>query len=108
MLDLDEVAPLVQRMWSLHMLELEKFNIIHDYMEGRIGRPSIPSSADGEIRDIWKLCVLNVLPLVLDAFVQNLSVVGIGTRLRSRTRRGGICGSATRWMPGKLKSIPTP
>lgn len=76
MLDLEEVAPLVQRMWSLHQLELEKFNIIHDYMEGRLGRPSIPASADGEVRDIWRLCVLNVLPFVLDAFVQNLSVVG--------------------------------
>lgn len=76
MLDLDEVGPLVQRMWQLHMLELEKFNIIHEYMEGRYGRPSIPESADGEVRDIWRLCVLNVLPLVLDAFVQNLSVVG--------------------------------
>jgi hypothetical protein len=76
MLDLKEVAPLVQRMWQLHMLELEKFNIIHEYTEGRYGRPSIPESADGEVRDIWKLCILNVLPLVLDAFVQNLSVVG--------------------------------
>lgn len=76
MLDLEEVAPLVQRMWNLHQLELQKFNIIHEYVEGRYGRPSIPSSADGEVRDIWKLCVLNVLPLVLDAFVQNLSVVG--------------------------------
>lgn len=76
MLDITEVAPLVQRMWSLHQQELEKFNIINDYVEGKIGKPSIPSSADGEIRDIHKMCVLNVLPLVLDAFVQNLSVVG--------------------------------
>lgn len=76
MLDLNEVTPLIGRMWLLHQQELEQFNIIHDYVDGKLGRPSIPSNADGEVRDIWRLCVLNVLPLVVDAFVQNLSVVG--------------------------------
>lgn len=88
MLDVNDVAPLVQRMWTLHTQEQEKFNVIHRYVEGHLGRPSIPSNADGEVRDIWDMCVLNVLPLVMDAFVQNLSVVGYRSQASDQNAAG--------------------
>ena len=63
----------------LHQDELAKFDNIHEYVKGRRGKPSLPDSADSEVRDIRDKCVHNVLTLVLDAFVQNLSVVGYRT-----------------------------
>lgn len=76
MIDANEIAPTVARMWALHQIELAKFDRIHQYVKGELGRPSLPVDANAEIKDIGKLCVHNVLTLVLDAFVQNLSVVG--------------------------------
>ncbi len=76
MIDINDIAATVQRMWRLHQLELEKFDNIHEYVKGRRGKPSLPESADSEVTDIRDKCVHNVLTLVLDAFVQNLSVVG--------------------------------
>jgi hypothetical protein len=71
-----EIAPTVQRMWLLHQDEMAKFDNIHEYVKGHRGKPPLPESADAEVRDIRDKCVHNVLTLVLDAFVQNLSVVG--------------------------------
>lgn len=76
MIELDQIAPTVHRMWRLHQEELSKFDNIHEYLRGRRGLPSLPESADSEVRDIRDKCVHNVLTLVHDAFVQNLSVVG--------------------------------
>lgn len=79
MIDAAEIPKVVQRMWMLHQDELANFDNIHEYVKGRRGRPSLPESADSEVRDIRDKCVHNVLTLVLDAFVQNLSVVGYRT-----------------------------
>lgn len=76
MIDESEIAPTVQRMWQLHQTELANFDNIHEYVKGRRGKPSLPDYADSEIREIRDKSVHNVLTLVLDAFVQNLSVVG--------------------------------
>ena len=76
MIDISEIAPTVTRMWNLHQNELANFDNIHEYVKGRRGKPALPESADSEIREIRDKCVHNVLTLVLDAFVQNLSVVG--------------------------------
>jgi hypothetical protein len=76
MIDVSEIASTVQRMWRLHQDEMGKFDNIHEYLKGRRGLPSLPEAADGEVRAIRDNCVHNVLTLVLDAFVQNLSVVG--------------------------------
>lgn len=79
MIDSTEIAATISRMWRLHQKELTAFDNIHEYVKGRRGRPSLPESADSEVRDIRDKCVHNVLTLVLDAFVQNLSVVGYRT-----------------------------
>lgn len=79
MLEANEITALVNRMWIMHQGEIAKFDRIHDYVAGRLGRPQIPEDSDDEVRDIWRLCVHNVLTLVLDAFTQNLSVVGYRT-----------------------------
>lgn len=76
MLDAADISDLVTRMMNLHLVELAKFDRIHDYLVGKLGRPEIPEDADAEVREIWKICVHNVLSLVHDAFTQNLSVVG--------------------------------
>lgn len=76
MLDVNEIPGLVARMWVLHTRELLEFNKIHDYVRGELGKPELPESADAEVKAIRELCVHNVLDKVVDAFVQNLSVVG--------------------------------
>lgn len=76
MIEASEIARTAHRMWQLHQTELAKFDRIHDYVLGRRGRPELPTDASSEIKEIAQICVHNVLTLVLDAFVQNLSVVG--------------------------------
>lgn len=76
LIEVSEIAQTAHRMWRLHQIELEKFDRIHDYILGRRGKPSLPTDASAEIKEIAQICVHNVLTLVLDAFVQNLSVVG--------------------------------
>lgn len=79
MIDVDQIAPTVARMWALHQNELAVFDRIHEYVKGNLGKPSLPDHADSEVKEIRDNCVHNVLTLVLDAFVQNLSMVGYRT-----------------------------
>lgn len=76
MLEVEKIPQLVQRMWLLHERELLRFDIVHDYVRGELGKPHLPDSADAEVKAIRDLCVHNVLDKVVDAFVQNLAVVG--------------------------------
>lgn len=76
MLDLNEIPRMVQRMSLLHERERLRFNNIHDYVRGELGKPYLPESASAEVKAIRDLCVHNVLDKVVDAFTQNLSVVG--------------------------------
>lgn len=76
MLKAREIVELIGRMWQIHQNELTKFDRIDEYIDGKIGRPHLPDDADDEVKELHKICVHNVLTLVLDAFVQNLSVVG--------------------------------
>lgn len=83
------IPPLISRMWQIHQRELDTFDRIDDYVEGKIGRPHIPDDADEEVKQIHAICIYNVLTLVLDAFIQNLSVVGY--------RRGDAEENAAAW-----------
>lgn len=76
MLTVEEIPGLVARMWNLHQNELGTFDKIHDYVKGERGKPTLPATADAEVKEIRENCVHNVLDKVVDAFVQNLSVVG--------------------------------
>lgn len=76
MLDVNEIPQLVARMWLLHERELMRFDTVHDYERGELGKPHLPESADAEVKAIRELCVHNVLDKVVAAFVQNLAVVG--------------------------------
>lgn len=63
-------------MWLLHVQEMSRFDNIDEYVDGKRGKPRLPSNASSEVKEIRDNCVHNVLDLVVDAFVQNLSVVG--------------------------------
>lgn len=76
MLDPDEIRPLISRMWILHVEERGLLDRIYDYMKGLRGRPTIPEEAEQEVKDLAKLAVRNVLPMIRDSFAQNLCVVG--------------------------------
>ena len=78
-LDVDEMRHLVTKMWVLHQQELLTFNRIHDYVNARIGYPSLPEEADAEVKAIARLSIKNVLGMVRDSFATNLSVVGYRT-----------------------------
>ncbi|PJE24738.1 MAG: chromosome partitioning protein ParA [Mycobacterium sp.] len=76
MIERDDISSLVGRMWTIHREDLTKFDRINGYVKGELGMPVVPDNADDEVKEIRRICVYNVLTLVLDAFVQNLSVVG--------------------------------
>jgi hypothetical protein len=67
---------MVAKMWLLHLREMSKFDNIDEYVRGERGKPSLPTNASSEVKAIRDKCVHNVLDLVVDAFVQNLSVIG--------------------------------
>lgn len=72
----EQIASLVQKMYTLHLEERAKFDRIYEYVKGKRGRPKVPEGASDEVKDIAALSIKNVLRLVRDSFAQNLSVVG--------------------------------
>lgn len=78
-LEMEEMRALVTRSWILHQQELLTFNRIYDYVKGNVGYPSLPASADNDVRAIARLSIKNVLAPVRDSFAQNLCVVGYRT-----------------------------
>lgn len=78
-LSLEEIRQYVTLLWELHQQELLQFNRIHDYINGRLGYPSVPEEADQEVKDLARLAIRNVLAPVRDSFVQNLCCVGYRT-----------------------------
>jgi hypothetical protein len=75
-LDEEEIRTLVGDMWRLHEAERVGLDIIYEYAQGVRGYPKVPEGTGQEVKDLAKLSVKNVLSLVRDSFVQNLSVVG--------------------------------
>ena len=71
-----EIPGLVSRMWNLNRKNAAKFDNIRGFIRGERGLPQVPDGASDEIKQIRRLSVHNVLTLVVDAFVQNLSVTG--------------------------------
>lgn len=81
MLDDEQIRSLISDMRRLHQAESAWLDRIYDYVTGRRGAPEPPEGSEQEVKDIARLSVLNVLSLVRDAFVQNLSVVGFRNAL---------------------------
>lgn len=81
MLDESQIHDLVQDMWLLQQSELAVLDNVYDYMQGHRGLPRVPEGAEREIEDLARLSLKNVLPLVRDAFVQNLCVIGYRSAL---------------------------
>lgn len=76
MLDREQIAALISNMWQLHLSERNWLDRIYEYTKGLRGRPEVPEGASGEVKDLARLSIKNVLALVRDSFAQNLSVVG--------------------------------
>ena len=81
MLDDQQIRGLVSDMWLLRQSERTVLDNIYEYMLGLRGVPRIPENAEKEIQELAHLSMKNVLPLVRDAFVQNLCVVGYRSAL---------------------------
>ena len=81
MLDESQIRDLVQDMYLLQQSELSDLDRIYEFMSGTRGLPRVPEGAEREIEDLARLSLKNVLPLVRDAFVQNLCVIGYRTAL---------------------------
>ena len=71
-----EVRSLISDMWQLHLAERQVLDRVYEYTKGLLGRPEVPEGASGEVKDLARLSVKNVLAVVRDSFAQNLSVVG--------------------------------
>lgn len=72
----EEVAEVVANLYTLHLSERGMLDRIYEYTKGLRGAPEVPESAGAEVKTIANLSVRNMLPLVRDSFVQNLSVTG--------------------------------
>lgn len=83
MLDEQEIRSQVSKLWSMHQTDRVSLDILHGFVQGELGIPSVPEDAGPEVRALAKLAPKNVLSLVRDSFAQNLSVVGY----RSATAR---------------------
>jgi len=81
MLNEDEVRGLVGDMWLLRQSERPQLDQVYDYMLGRRGLPRVPEGCEQEVDELARLSLKNVLPLVRDAFVQNLCVIGYRSAL---------------------------
>lgn len=76
MLDADEVVDVATELWRKHAEELPALDVIRGYMRGELGRPSLPEDPDDELKELARLSVKNVMPLVVDAFTSSLTVTG--------------------------------
>lgn len=56
--------------------ERSDYERIAQYRDGKAGIPEVPDDATREVRDLARLSVKNVLPLVTDTFCQAMDVVG--------------------------------
>jgi hypothetical protein len=72
----DEVTAAARSLWRKHADELPELERVRGYERGILGRPTLPDDADDEIKDLSKLAVKNIMPLVVDSFVHALSVTG--------------------------------
>lgn len=76
MLERDMINTLVSRMRRMHEAERPRFDRIYGFVRGDLGTPNVPEAAEQEIKDIARISRKNVISLVVDSFVQNLSVIG--------------------------------
>jgi hypothetical protein len=76
MLTPDEVVATVRDLWKRHQDELPRHNRIYEYMRGRRGIPDVPDGAGDELVDLARMSVMNVLPMIVEAFASGLSVEG--------------------------------
>lgn len=88
MLTPDEVVDVTRDLWKRHRDELPRHDRVHEYLQGKRGRPDVPDGAGEELDDLAKQSVKNVLSLVRDAFAQSLAVTGF--RSPSETENGDV------------------
>jgi len=88
MLSDEDLRQLVADMWLLRRSERAVLDTIYEYMIGNRGYPSVPDAAEQEIVDLARLSLKNVLPLVRDAFAQNLCVIGYRSALAKENAPG--------------------
>jgi Phage portal protein, SPP1 Gp6-like len=81
LLDEQQIRALVSDMCMLRQNERVVLDNVYEYMKGRRGFPKTPDSCGDEVKDLARLSMKNVLPLVRDAFVQNLCVIGYRSAL---------------------------
>ena len=76
MLTLNEVQATATELWRAHADEMPRLEEIRDYMLGKRGRPTLPDDPDEEIIELSRLAVKNVMPLVVDTFVDACQAIG--------------------------------
>ncbi|MFD4294146.1 phage portal protein [Rhodococcus sp. NPDC058532] len=76
MLNETEVRELVGRMYQLHLSERAALDEIRDWVKGTRGIPNLPEGVADEVKALAAQSPRNLLPLVRDSFVENLSITG--------------------------------
>lgn len=76
MLSPNDATAVATQLWRSLKKESLGHERVRGFMQGTLGRPSVPEDADSELVELAKLSVLNVMPLVVDTFVDALHAVG--------------------------------
>jgi len=76
MFDVTEVGDKVRELRATQRTEATVFDEVYGFMHGRLGRPTVPAGATGDIQELARLAVKNIMPLVVDTFAHALSVDG--------------------------------
>lgn len=71
-----EATAVVKHLWAERFKDAARADRLSAYADGKAGLPTVPAGATREVRELARISVKNVLRLVVDAFAQNLAVVG--------------------------------
>lgn len=76
MLTPEEVEGAVRNLWERYGLELPQHDRVRGYVRGDLGKPRVPKGAREELKELARMSVKNVLPLVEDAFTNSMQAIG--------------------------------
>ena len=80
MLDEDQAATIARDLWTRQLTEQPRFDKFAEYFAGRRGIPDVEPGASEELKELARISVKNVLPMIIESFNSNLSVTGYRTK----------------------------
>lgn len=79
MLTEDEATKIAGDLWTRQIVEQPQFDRFAAYFDGKRGIPDVPESSSDELKELARISVKNVLPMIIESFNSNLTVIGYRT-----------------------------